>query len=101
LFDTSNGSWITEERTEEYYRIYLDWTPSPRFAVHTELVRDNYRSEQGILTADANLPEKLVTWSLPVAVSYFDPSGFFAGLGATYVDQLVVRSPGGNSGPGG
>ena len=92
LFDTSNGSWITEERTEEYYRLYLDWTPSPRLAVHSELVRDNYRSEKGIMTADANLPEKLVTWSLPVAVNYFDPSGFFAGLGATYVDQLVVRS---------
>ncbi len=92
LFDTSNASWITEERTEEYYRLYLDWTPTSRLAVHTELVRDNYRSEKGILTADANLPEKLVTWSLPVAVSYFDPSGFFLGLGTTYVDQLVVRS---------
>lgn len=92
LFDALNVSWITEKRREQWHRLYLDWTPSPRLALHTELVYDQYRSESGILTEFANLPEKVVTWSLPVAVSYFHPSGFFAGVGATYVDQSVRRS---------
>jgi hypothetical protein len=91
LFDANNLNWITEERKEQWHRLYLDWTPSSRVSVHSELVYDRYTSQTGIATED-NLPEKVVTWSLPVGVSYFDPSGFFAGLGATYVDQSVDRS---------
>jgi outer membrane receptor protein involved in Fe transport len=32
------------------------------------------------------------TLSVPLAARYFDPSGFFAGVGVTFVDQQVVRS---------
>lgn len=92
VFDFFAGDWITEERKEQWDRLYVDWTPSYRVAVHTELVYDQYRSQSGITTEFDNLPEKVVTWSLPVKVNYFDPSGFFAGLGATYVDQTVRRS---------
>ena len=92
LFDFTAGNWITEERWEQWHRLYLDWTPFPRLAVHTELVYDQYRSASGILTEFDNLPEKVVTWSLPVGVNYFHPSGFFAGTGVTFVDQSVRRS---------
>ena len=92
VFNDFTGDWIAEQRKEQWNRLYLDWTPSYRVAVHTELVYDRYRSESGILTEFNNLPEKVVTWSLPVKVNYFDPSGFFAGLGATYVNQSVQRS---------
>ena len=87
------GDWFTEKRQEDVHRAYLYWTPSSRLATRTELVYDRYRSESGMATEFNNLPEEAVTWSLPVSVNYFDPSGFFAGLGATYVDQDVRRSP--------
>jgi Tfp pilus assembly protein PilF len=90
-FDFFAGSWITEERKEQWHRLYLDWTPSARLALHSELVYDRYSSESGVAT-EAGLPEKSVTWSLPLGLSYFDPSGLFAGLGVTYVDQSVQRS---------
>ena len=85
-------TWITEERKEQWHRLYLDWTPTFRLALHSELVYDRYSSENGVAT-EAGLPEKAVTWSLPVGLNYFDPSGFFTGLGVTYVDQEVRRSP--------
>lgn len=91
LYDAFNVSWIFEERKEQLHSLYLNWTPTDRLAVRTELVYDRYTSESGIAT-ETGLPEKAVTWSLPVGVSYFDPSGFFAGLGATYVDQSISRS---------
>jgi hypothetical protein len=91
LFDTGASNWITEARQEQWNRLYLDWTPTSRLAVHSELVYDRYHSESGIMT-ESGLPEKVVTWSLPIGLNYFDPSGFFAGLGATYVDQSVRRS---------
>ena len=30
---------------------------------------------------------------MPLALRYFHPSGFFAGIGVSYVDQKVDRSP--------
>jgi len=92
LLDPVVGSWITEDRNEQWHRLYLDWTPTARIAVHSELAYDRYHSNSGIATEFGNLPENVETWSLPVTVSYFDPSGFFAGMGATGVDQSVQRS---------
>ena len=92
LLDALAARWITEERDERLHRLYADWTLSRRFALHSELVYDRYRSEHGIATADSNLPEKVVTWSVPVRLNYFDPSGVFAGLGVSWVDQTVRRS---------
>lgn len=92
LLDPVAGSWITEDRAENWHRLYLDWTPTTRIAVHTELVYDRYHSASGIATEFNNLPEHVATWSLPVGVSYFDPTGYFAGLGVTGVDQSVQRS---------
>ena len=34
-------------------------------------------------------PAELKTLSLPLNVQYFDPSGFFAGLGVVYVNQEI------------
>ncbi|HEY9194198.1 MAG TPA: TonB-dependent receptor, partial [Methyloversatilis sp.] len=92
LLDALASRWITEARDERLHRLYADWTLSRRFALHSELVYDRYRSEHGIATADNNLPEKVVTWSVPVRLNYFDPSGVFAGLGLSWVDQTVHRS---------
>jgi Tfp pilus assembly protein PilF len=91
VFDFFAGSWVTEERKEQWHRLYLDWTLSDRLALHSELVYDRYSSESGLATESGVVPEESVTWSLPVALTYFDPSGFFAGVGVTYVDQSVRR----------
>lgn len=81
-----------ESREEQLYRTYVGWTPLPWLAVHAELAYDRYESESGIATDFNNLPEEVETLSLPLALRFFLPNGFFAGLGATYVHQEVDRS---------
>ena len=83
---------VTEDREEEYHRLYAYWTPTSDIAVNAEIVYDLYKSDDGIATAFDNLPERVRTVSLPVGVRYFRPSGFFAGVVGTYVDQKVERS---------
>ncbi len=38
------------------------------------------------------MPKKVRNISVPLIARYFHPSGFFAAVGATYVDQKVDRS---------
>ena len=53
-----------------------------------------YSTRRGVpLPIPAPHPKALKTISVPLGVRYFDPSGFFAGVGATYVNQEVVRTP--------
>lgn len=92
LFESRGATWVFEEREEQSHRVYLDWTPTDRIAVHTELVYDLYESESGIATEFDSLPEEVETVSLPIGVRYFDPSGVFAGASATFVDQEVTRA---------
>jgi hypothetical protein len=91
-FDAFVGDWIFEKREELYQKLYFYWTPTARIAVRTELVYDRYESERGILTEFSNLPEEVTTVSLPIGLTYFSPSGLFAGLTGTFVDQEVKRS---------
>ncbi len=84
---------VVEEREEQFHKLYLYWTPHFMWSVTAELVYDRYESETGIGTELANVPERVRTVSLPVGANYFHPSGFFAGVLASYVDQQVRRSP--------
>lgn len=93
LLDVAGSRWLTEERSEQWYRLFADWAVTSRLALHTELMYDRYRSQRGIATEGGNLPEEVVTWSVPLRLGYFDPGGLFATLGATFVDQSVRRSP--------
>lgn len=90
-FDGFIFDWIFEKREEQFHRLYLNWTPTARLAVRTELVSDRYESEAGPST-DGGLPELVKTVSLPIGVTYFDPSGIFIGFTATAVDQEVIRN---------
>lgn len=89
-----------ENREEQLHRIYLNWAPLPRWAFTAELAYDRYESEDGIATEFDNLPEKVETVRLPLGARYFDPSGFFAGIGLSYVHQEVQRSPTSTAGEG-
>jgi outer membrane receptor for monomeric catechols len=62
-------------------------------ALSAEFVYDKFSAEKGkVLTEMIGVPERAVTYSVPLGVRYFHPSGFFAGAGATYVNQDVNRS---------
>ncbi len=76
--DPFNGRNYQAEK-EEKLSAYLYWMPHPHWAVQTEYQFEKY-------DAKANLAH-IETISLPLSVRYFNPSGFFAELGATYVWQ--------------
>ena len=80
---------IIEDRDEQLHRAYVYWTPFAELTLSGEFVYDLYESDESI---DDDLPRRVETISVPVGVRYFHPSGFFAGVGAVYVDQEVERS---------
>jgi tetratricopeptide (TPR) repeat protein len=82
----------TEDQNEQFHRLYLNWTPMDRLALTSELVYDLFENDQPSVPADALYPEKVRTISLPLGANYFHPSGFFAGVLGTYVDQEVKSS---------
>lgn len=88
-FDPLSGT-LLEERREDLLAAYLYWMPHPRWAVAAR-----YRLETVERLTDPGTfePLRVDTRSLPLDVRYFHPSGWFAGLGATHVDQRVRPSP--------
>ena len=84
---------VFEDREEEFHRIYAHWSPTNSIAVSAEAISDLYEAESGIITESGNLPERVKTKSLPVSVKYFSPSGWYAGVTTTFVDQEVERDP--------
>ncbi len=92
VFRALEGDVVFEDRREELHRADLNWTPGQRWSLMASFVYDRYESDPGIATEFDNLPEKVETISLPLGLRYFDPSGVFAGLSGTYVDQEVRRS---------
>jgi opacity protein-like surface antigen len=82
-----------ENLDEQTHRVYVHWLPIPELALNLEFVYDKFSAEKGgINTEDFGIPEKAVTYSVPLGARYFHPSGFFAGAGLTYVNQDVNRS---------
>ena len=93
ILDPDANGRMLEKTHEQTHRSYLHWLPIPQVALSVEFVYDKYSSEEGIFTS-GGFPERLVTYSVPFGVRYFHPSGFFAGAGATYVNQDVNRAEG-------
>ncbi len=84
-----------ENADEQTHRAYVHWLPIPQVALSVEFVYDKFSAEKDESnTANFGDPEKAVTYSVPFGVRYFHPSGFFAGAGATYVNQDVKRAQG-------
>ena len=65
----------------------------PSWSLSGQVIYDTFESELGLLTSFSPVPLSLRTVSVPLAVRYFDPSGFFAGVLVTFVNQDVVRTP--------
>ncbi len=81
-----------ENRKEAVHNLFLYWTPLEQWAFKAEFIYDRYDSAQGITTETGAIPRHVETFSVPLAVNFFSPTGFFAGLGGSFVDQSVDRA---------
>ncbi len=84
---TANSS-REESRDETFHRAYLYWTPHQTLAVGAQF-RFNDTNTEGFVpgNGDSTNAQRIKTYSLPLTANYFASTGFFAKLGATYVDQ--------------
>jgi tetratricopeptide (TPR) repeat protein len=87
-----NGKLKNEILHEDLYRAYLYWTPSQHWSASVEYRLENFELEK-LFDFRENRPLLRNTTTVPLTVRYFHPSGFFAGLGATYVQQDVELIP--------
>jgi hypothetical protein len=78
-----SASAPAEEQHEQLYRAYLNWAPYSQVGLSS-----TYQFERFDNDADDSAPDTK-THLLPVLLRYFHPSGFFASLGITYVNQRV------------
>lgn len=83
----SSKNTVHENRDEQLYRSYVYWAITEQIALSAGFMYDNYDSE----TTPAAVPPKVETWTAPISIRYFDPSGLFGVLGASYVFQEVNR----------
>ncbi len=84
------GGVVYEDRDETVHGVHIYWTPVPQLALSGEFVFDRFES---VTSLDVDVPLEVTTMRVPLSVRYFHQSGFFAGVGATYVDQEVTRQP--------
>ena len=74
------GPFDVGNKTEQLHRAYLYWTPSSLVSMGLE-----YQYE--FQNNNPNDPTRLKTHIVPFSLNYFDPSGVFASVGGTYVNQ--------------
>lgn len=93
--DLDEISYLDEERsTEDVHETaamaYLYWAVSDQWALTSEIRYDIYEYDEGSF----DRPEEVRTFSTPVSVRYFSPSGLFASAGVTWASQDVQRGGG-------
>lgn len=86
----------TEKQDEVFHRAYLYWTYTHSLSFSTEYQFEIFNRELTELS-NPNEPTKISTHRLPLGVNYYHASGFFSRCKATYVDQEVDSSAGGES----
>ncbi len=74
---------------EDFYSAYLYWLPNRNWALSASLRYEKIETDQNCALCLFLYPAELQTLSVPLSVQYFDPSGFFAGLGIVYVNQDI------------
>jgi tetratricopeptide (TPR) repeat protein len=84
---------VEDDADEQLHQVYLYWTPLDELAFRVSFSYDKYEKESDDFSAlvGNQEPLKVETISVPVGLTYFHPSGFFAGAGVTFVDQDVER----------
>ena len=86
-FDGSNQDADTTDWREQTHSLYAYWAPFDRWALTGQLVYDRFSAQNSDLTEGSDVPKKLTTYSAPLGIRYYHPSGLFAGLGVTFVRQ--------------
>lgn len=81
----------TDDWKESLYRVYLHWTPHPYWAATIEYFKEDFDN------LEPSRPFDTETQVIPISVSYFNPSGLFAKLRASYLDQEVALATGPDS----
>ena len=76
---------ITSDWEEKLVRAYLDWAPCPWLSTSAEYQYERFERDNKYIGPELFFDIK--TQRLPLRIKFFHPSGFTAGLKATYVDQ--------------
>lgn len=85
------GVRTRDQWEESLYRAYLHWTPHPRWVATIEYFKEDFDN------LESGGPPDTKTQVIPINVSYFNPSGLFAKLRASYLDQEVALDKGSDS----
>jgi tetratricopeptide (TPR) repeat protein len=93
FIDALQNRVVDVDTKEQLHQAYVYWTPFDELAVRAGFAYDKFdrESEDFLAQIISQDPLKVETISVPVNLSYFHPSGFFAMAGATFVDQDVDR----------
>jgi Tfp pilus assembly protein PilF len=93
FIDGTRNKFIEDEADEQLHQAYIYWTPFDELAFRAGFAYDKYEKDSNdfYVRVDSQDPLAVETISVPFGLTYFDPSGFFAMAGATYVDQDVER----------
>jgi len=83
-----SGAIQFQDWNEQLHRLYAYWTPTARWSLGVEGAYDMF--ESGSL--DISRPRNVTTFTVPVRVQYFHPTGWFASLVTTYVNQTVENN---------
>ena len=82
--------YLIENNHENFYSAYLNWLLSHHWVLSAAWRYEKFE-DQGCIPCQLfySTPAQLRTITLPLNIQYFDPSGFFAGLGIVYVNQNI------------
>jgi len=82
------GPFEIEQDQENLGRAYLYWLLDRNWSVTMEYLYEGFKVLEGQYRR-MSFPIQLETSTVPFNIRYFNPSGLFAGAGATYVHQRV------------
>ena len=91
------GPFEIEEDQENGFRVYLYGLLDRNWSVTAEYLDEKFEMLNGQYRR-TSLPTRMETATLPINIRYFNPGGWFAGVGATYVHQRVDFDPIANPG---
>jgi ferric-dicitrate binding protein FerR (iron transport regulator) len=81
---------VEETQDERSHRAYLYWTPDTRYALSAEYRYEDFSRDYQNGEADLERPAEMQTRSWLLGARYFHPSGVFAGVTASHVDQHLA-----------
>ena len=87
LFDIGANTFRFRTRNEQFHRGYLYWTPINMVSLSAEYRFEYIDRNFDIDNADPKDPTRVSTHIVPLTASFFHPNGFYASIGASYVDQ--------------